>query len=89
MNKLVLTLVALDNVSMKRMHEMGDLITQSVRDQLKVLIKDKKLETGELMMGSPGFGVVLSLGVERRAQHQAPIRGKRGPKPKAKPVPEI
>lgn len=78
---------------MDRMHEMGAMITKGVKEQIEALVASKKLEVGELLIGSPGYAVVLSLsGVENRAQNRAPINkgvGKRGPKPKAKPAPEV
>jgi hypothetical protein len=61
MNKIVVTLVMMGNPTRERMHALGGKVTKALRQSLEEMRASGSLDVGELLVGDPGFAIVLTL----------------------------
>ncbi len=72
MNTLVVTVACADSILMDRMRQLGVLLVAEVRKGVQELEKQGLVEPSELMIGTPGFAIVLGMtGGKHRTRYQA------------------
>jgi len=61
MNRLVVTVACADSIRMDRMRKLGELVAAEVRKGIQKLEDERVIEKGELLLGSPGYTLVLGM----------------------------
>jgi hypothetical protein len=70
-NTLVITVACADNLDMDRMRQLGTLVAAEVRRGVQKLERDKVVAPSELMIGTPGFAIVLGMTGGKHRTRQA------------------
>lgn len=60
-NRIVVTVACPDNIRMDRMRMLGTLVAAEVRKGLQKLEDEGALEKSELLLGSPGYTLILGM----------------------------